>query len=448
MKLGQKLTYSLGNFGNTIVYQAFTNRVQFYYIDVIGLSSSLIGSMWILFGLWNAINDPLMGQISDRTRTPLGRRIPFILFGGIPVGLTFFLLWIPPTGNRIVTAVYFLFTVFLFDTAISLLVMAYNSLFAEITDGLDERSSLSAMREAFAIVSLLAAFVLAPILSTSVGWWQMGLIIGGLGAVTCMVSVIGHKENPENYGETDTNFLANIREALSNATFRNYLGANIAKEYVFVVLAAALPFWSKYALDITGPATYFGVTLGPGDQEAVLLGVPFVMAIPILAIWNQVMKRIGVKRMWNIVFIMFIPGLLVMFFANNFWTGLVGTLAIAPALAGAMMVFMVMLSEIVDEDARRVGYRREGIFFGVNGAFQRLAYAVQGVTLAVIFGLTGFVEAGGQALVAQPASAVFGIRFLIAGTSIIACLIGLVFLRRINLPEVVEVIEKAPAPTK
>ncbi|MGF1506894.1 MAG: MFS transporter, partial [Anaerolineae bacterium] len=183
-------------------------------------------------------------------------------------------------------------------------------------------------------------------------------------------------------------------------------------------------------------------------QEAVLLGAPFVMAIPILAIWNQVLKRIGVKRMWNIVFIMFIPGLLVMFFANNFWTGLVGTLAIAPALAGAMMVFMVMLSEIVDEDARRVGYRRVGIFFGVNGAFPRLAYAVQGVTLAVIFGLTGFVEAGGQALVAQPASAVFVIRFLIAGTSIIACLIGLVFLRRINLPEVVEVIEKAPAPTK
>ncbi len=89
-RLLRYVSYSMGNFANTIAYQAFGNRIQFYYVDVMGLNAAVAGVIWTIYGLWNAINDPLMGQLSDRTRTPIGRRVPYVLFGAVPLGLSFF----------------------------------------------------------------------------------------------------------------------------------------------------------------------------------------------------------------------------------------------------------------------------------------------------------------------------------------------------------------------
>ena len=107
-KLGRYVTYSMGNFANTIAYQVFGNRIQFYYVDVLGLSAVVAGVIWTIYGLWNAINDPLMGQLSDRTRTRMGRRVPYVLFGAVPLGLAFFFLWTPPGQSAWMLAGYFL----------------------------------------------------------------------------------------------------------------------------------------------------------------------------------------------------------------------------------------------------------------------------------------------------------------------------------------------------
>lgn len=88
-RLLRYITYSMGNFANTIAYQVFGNRIQFYYVDILGLNAAVAGIIWTIYGLWNAINDPLMGQLSDRTRTPMGRRVPYVVFGAVPLGLAF-----------------------------------------------------------------------------------------------------------------------------------------------------------------------------------------------------------------------------------------------------------------------------------------------------------------------------------------------------------------------
>ena len=67
------VSYAMGNFANTIAYQVFGNRIQFYYVDILGLNAATAGVLWTIYGLWNAINDPLMGQLSDRTLYHLRR---------------------------------------------------------------------------------------------------------------------------------------------------------------------------------------------------------------------------------------------------------------------------------------------------------------------------------------------------------------------------------------
>jgi GPH family glycoside/pentoside/hexuronide:cation symporter len=116
---------------------------------------------------------------------------------------------------------------------------------------------------------------------------------------------------------------------------------------------------------------------------------------------------------------MFIPGFLMITFANDFNTGLAGTLLAAPGLAGSMIMPFPIISEAIDDDAARHGFRREGVFFDMNGGIIKLAFSAQGVLFAAAMSLSGYQT--GAAV--QSAFAVWGIRFLIGMTPIIACLV-------------------------
>jgi len=193
----------------------------------------------------------------------------------------------------------------------------------------------------------------------------------------------------------------------------------MGKEYIWLVLGATLPFWRKYALGILEPTKVFGATLGPGDAEAILLGLPILLTIPCLLIWRPIVPRLGYRKTWILASLVFIPGFLMITFANDFYTGLAGTLLAAPGLAGSMIMPFPIISEVIDDDAARHGYRREGVFFGMNGGIIKLAFSAQGVLFAAAMSISGYQT--GSAV--QPASAVWGIRFLIGMTPIIACLI-------------------------
>jgi GPH family glycoside/pentoside/hexuronide:cation symporter len=421
MKTLKHISYSFGNFANTIAYQVFGNRINFYYVDVLGLNASLAGILWSIYGLWNAVNDPLMGQVSDRTRSRFGRRVPYVAFGAIPLGLSFFFLWTPPSQSPWVLAAYFLMILFIFDTIYSLTLIAYNSLFTEVAPTPRDRIDLSVVREILATVALLAAFILAPILAEQVGYITMGAIMGTLIAAGYLIAMIGVKEKPiDEAKEQALGLRASLKIVLANQPFRWFLGANIAKEYIWLLLAAMLPFWRKYALDIQGEVDVFGMNLGPGDAEAVLLGLPILLTIPFVMIWRPVVRKLGYRKTWILGAFAFIPGLIAVTFASDFYSGLLGTMLVIPGLANSMIMPFPVISEIIDNDAEQHGgYRREGIFFGMNGGITKLAFSAQGILFAIVTASTGFAEGSDV----QTESAIWGIRFLIGITPIIAALI-------------------------
>jgi GPH family glycoside/pentoside/hexuronide:cation symporter len=241
-----------------------------------------------------------------------------------------------------------------------------------------------------------------------------------------LVSVIGVKENPEHMTGKSMPMWESLKISLSSRPFRWYILANLAKEYLFIILPATLPFWRKYVLRITTESEVFGVMMGPGDQEAILLAVPFLLTVPLLAIWNRVTPRIGVRRAWMYSFLFFVPGLLVITLADGFYTGLLGTTLITPGLSGMMMLPIVMLTEVIDDDAKRSGERREGIYFGMSAGIIKIAFSFQGILYSIVFTISGYV-AGADV---QSPSAVWGIRFLIGASPILACMLGALALRK------------------
>jgi GPH family glycoside/pentoside/hexuronide:cation symporter len=421
MRILKFISYAFGNFANTIADYVFRNRIQFYYVDVLGLNAAVAGVLWSVYGLWNAVNDPLIGQLSDGTRSRFGRRVPYVAFGAIPLGLSFFFLWTPPGKSPWLLAAYFLMILFIFDTLYTLTFIAYVSLFPEIAPTPHDRIDLSVVREILATFALILSLILAPIIAEGVSYLVMGAIMGTLVGVGYLVSMIGVKECPiDETKEQSFGLGHSLKIVLANPAFRWFLGANICKEYIWLLLAGMLPFWRKYALGIQNSVNVFGVNMGPGLTEAILLGVPILLAIPTLLIWRPIVGRLGYRKSWIIGTLAFLPGLLVMTFASNFYTGFLGTMLTIPGLANSMIMPFPVLSEIIDEDAKQEnGFRREGMFFGMNSGIIKLAFSAQGLLFALVTAITGFASKSAV----QTPSAIWGIRFLIGVTPAIAALI-------------------------
>lgn len=430
MKFWRKVAYAEGNFANTVCAQVFTNRIQFYYVDLLGVGAGIIGLLWSLFGIWNAVNDPLMGAISDRTRSRWGRRVPYLAFGAIPLGLAFFLMWTPPRNNVGLTAAYFFVTVVVFDGLYSLLVMAYNALFPEVATELRDRSSLSAIRTGMGVIALLVAYILAPVLSESIGYVGMGAVIAILTSIGYLIVILGSQEDPERMKEPAEGLINALRLTLKSVPYRWYMGGHICRDFIFLITSATLPFWSKYVLKMTTPKPVFGMILEPANQEALLLAVPFLLSVPCLLIWNFLTPRIGARRTWMVGVLTYLPACLVIILADGFYTGLLGTALLAPGIAALSMMPLIQLAEVIDDDARRTGKRREGAFMGMSSGIAKLSFTIQGLLFATILPLSGYVPNVAD----QARSAIWGIRFLMGGATVIAVWITVFCLHRLRLP--------------
>jgi GPH family glycoside/pentoside/hexuronide:cation symporter len=196
--------------------------------------------------------------------------------------------------------------------------------------------------------------------------------------------------------------------------------ANLAKEFMFNVIVAALPFYAKYVIHLEDvPGGLDAVT-----QEALLLGAPFILSIPAMWVWTKITQRYGSRNAWIYASLAFIPGLVIVLLASSFTVAIIGTCTLVLGFPGLMMIYDLVVADVIDEDELVVGRRREGMFLGMNGAVIRLAFSVEAVLIATILPLTGY----DASLAVQPEMAVLGFRFLMAGAPILALLVTVVAL--------------------
>jgi GPH family glycoside/pentoside/hexuronide:cation symporter len=165
-----KVYYGLASFGTSLVSSIFAALLPIFYQDYLGLSARWIGIASAIYAVWNAINDPLFGHITDNTRSKLGRRIPYLRFTAPFLGLTFILVWFAPQGaGEIKLFWWMLITMLLYDTCYTIIGLVHGALMPELSESDVERNELSISSSIFGLAGYIIGFLLPDIFRPQAG---------------------------------------------------------------------------------------------------------------------------------------------------------------------------------------------------------------------------------------------------------------------------------------
>ncbi|CCQ92512.1 Predicted protein [[Clostridium] ultunense Esp] len=409
LTVSQKVAYSNGNFAINLMAQTFATYAVFFYVDVLGVRPGWIGLAMFIHGIFNAFMNPIFGYISDRTHSRWGRRLPYIVMGMIPLAAAFTMIWVPLVQGANLFW-YFLITVLLYDIFFVVVVLNWTSLFPEMFATLTERSFVSAWRQMFGLIGMILGVAIPPLLYTSIGWSRMGILFGLLILLSFIFSLYGSKENP-NLSFTSPSFLEALRYTFVNKAFVTYVAGSFLVQFAFVLLPAVIPFYGKYVLKI------------PESENSILTGAIFIAAIPMVYLWSFIVKRMGPRKSILTAVLLFLLSLIPFAFVTTLLTAALSAIAVGISLAGIIILLDVLLAEVIDDDEKRSGARREGMYFGMNGFIIRWGISLQAIVMGAVLEWSGYVQHSAT----QPASVEAGIRLMMTGIPIASLLLALLF---------------------
>jgi len=411
MRLFKKLEYSFGAIATALSYQAFSTYIIFFYVDVVKLPAYLAAIGMLIYALWNAINDPIAGFISDHTHTRWGRRIPYIAFGSIPFALVYFFLWTPPFteySQVLWLFLYFVGFICLFDGFYTVTILNWASLYPEMFPTLEERSEVNAYRQSFGMVGLVLGIAIPPLIYGSLGWGVMGAIFGVIIAVSLLIALRGSFEHKVYSQEKQLSLSKSFKATLKNRSFLTFVFANLFVQFTFTIILASIPFFAKYILDVGAAGT------------AAILAAAFVTAIPMLYVWERLTIKFGAKRCFMATMLLLAVFLFPLFFVKTFMAAIINSMLIGVGLAGFILLADIIISDVIDEDETNTGTRREGMYFGANAFITRFAIGLEAFCMGIVFVVTSY----NPYIFTQTREFLAGLRLLIAGFPMVAMLLA------------------------
>src|SRR5215510_12664934 len=251
-----KLLYGSGGWRITSIGMMRSIFYAIYLTDVVGLEPRL-ASFGALIGIvWDAINDPIIGILSDRINTRLGRRRPFLLWFAIPFGLSFVILWSAPNwDNQVALLIYVTLSFMISDTLTTLVSVPFLSLTPELTPDYDERTSLTSFRSFFQLVGALSMVIAAPSIvdlviraggSQQRGFMIVGAIFGAIGAIPLILIGLFIKETSTPEQQQSMPFLQTLKAAWKNIPFRYAVGLHMLNWSAVDMIAVTFPYFLLY----------------------------------------------------------------------------------------------------------------------------------------------------------------------------------------------------------
>lgn len=420
LSLRTKLMYGVGDAGINMADTLVGLLFAIFLTDVVGMRPGLAALAVFLGRSSDYLNDPLIGYLSDRTRSRWGRRRPFLILGALPFAFAYMLLWWkPPIDDPLWLAIYYGIAFILYDTTATILYMPYFALTPELTSDYDERTSLTTYRMVFSILGAMIAFVvpLAIIGATTPENADSVLAVGaavGFVSILPMIAVFfGTRERKEYQKMEQPTLKDSIFAAFKNRPFLFALGIFMLTYAALDIVQSTLLYFLKHHMNL--------------EQEGDLVfGLLFVAALVSLPFWNWAARRWDKQKAYigGMLFLsIMVIGLCLI---NPDW-GLPAVLMLGAAAGiglGAIQVLTwAMIPDTVEYDELRTGERHEGMYYSLVTLGRKIASSLALPLVLLVLDWTGYV--GGATT--QPASAVLGIRILIGPIPALFLGAGIIF---------------------
>lgn len=396
MKKNSKLIafmYSLGYLGIAIFVQSTVKWYQYYYSPpelaqeglIILVPMGMVGLAMVVARVFDGLADPLVAYFSDKSKSNRGRRIPFILYGSIPLAITYILIWFPPVaGESMVNFIYLTVMLSLFFIFFTIVVAPYLALIVDLSKTNKERINLTMLMAVTQILGVIIAEAGSAVLISLYGFKVMGIVLGLLALITIILTPIFVREDLTVQSEAETpsvNLFASIRMTLTNKDFVYYLYAYMAVWFGINTLTISMPYLFEVLLDT------------PAETSGYIIAGSFLMALLFSPLVPKLTLRYSKKK---VLFMSAMFFSLVMASTAFFGTFLsYPVIVVIVILSGlpisvGFVVTNAMVADIAEQDSLKHGVKREGMFFGVQGLVIKLVIAFSSFVTPMIFSTFGY----------------------------------------------------------
>jgi GPH family glycoside/pentoside/hexuronide:cation symporter len=419
-----KVIWGVAALGTSIISGIFGALLPIFYQDYLGLTARWIGLAALIYAIWNAVNDPLFGYVTDSTRSRFGRRIPYMRFTAPFLALTFVLVWLaPPKAGQETLFIWMLVSMLLYDTCYTIIGLVYSALLPEVSESDGERNGLQISSSLFGLLGTLLGFIIPDFFRPKAGMspsflpLQLSMVVVAVVAMLLIIATtLKVKERPE-FTRVDKPIplLKALRLTFTSRSFLILVAANFMSILMQALVLGSIFYIADYVLKIS---------------TMILLAclfIPLIIGVPITSL---IRKRLGVVGAQQLLLVIAGVGLVLVAVVPPML--IPACLALAGfGLSGPQTLSNLLFAQVADEDELRSGVRREGAFFGVNALITKPAQSIALWLFPFVLEATQFVsreQNNGVAFLDQPASAIFGIKAISGLIPGIAMLIGALIL--------------------
>ncbi len=402
-----------------------------FMTDTLGIGAAIASSIFAAAKFWDAFNDPMVGAFSDRVSTPWGRRLPWILVGGLLSALVVVAAFAVPVQSGPALVVYMAVMMLAFATTYSLLMIPYLAMPAEITDSYHGRTQLMSFRVLFSSAGSSLGLSVGPMLlaawgATRAGHAKMATVIAGIAALTTVLCVWLIRDAPRTARPAGPSprLVDQLRSALSN---RPFVWLLVAKCLYFVTLAFTLTTFAYFTKHVLKASDAWLGTFLLAQSLSVVASQP---------LWLRVTRAIGKQRGFMLAGACYGLAYFSWWFAGPdepLAAIFARAIAIGIAGGGTFLLTQAMLPDAIEYDYYRTGLRREGVFTGVFVFVEQAAGAVGVAIIGFVLASLGYVEATEGRVVQQPDSAIRGIYLCMSILPLVFQVIAILAISRYDL---------------
>jgi len=389
-----KISYGIGQMGDSIPFNVFYIYFLFFLTDVAGVSPGIAGMVSLIAVLWDAITDPVIGYLSDNSKSKYGRRRPLMLIGSIPLAISLLLLFTSVDFNETYKNIYYIAVSMVFWTSYTAYVIPYFALGAEITQDFNERNSLRTYASVFMYTAVLIASAAPMWIVGSVGarggTAQMGwTVVGGVFGVLTFIAIFACWRSTRGQEIIVVQETSQEKENI----FKTYMSTLKLKPYRYIITSVLL-LAATTAMGSTAIVYLMSSNMGLNEgQQSLFWIVNTASAIVWLPLINYSANKYG-KKATYITFITFSAVIMGVFMITGFGS-FTSLMAYALIFSFGMATFWTlsysMMYDCCELDEFVSGQRREGAITSLTSFFQKLGAAGAMWFTGLILESTGYV---------------------------------------------------------